>query len=104
MQINSITIHNSSVTFAETIGSIGNTRLGIDDTDLIKLVEIVKEKEVDIRGDIQANFTQMDIASPSIEKQEKFITIFKKFGFDFATKLTSSGFIEILKYFLISHH
>lgn len=103
MKIGNINIQNSTVTIAEKISNSSNkSSLGLDENELLKLVAILKEKEVDVLSFVTQNFSKEDLTNLTNDKKNNFIAGFKKFGFDFATKLTSSGIVELLKYFIVT--
>jgi hypothetical protein len=105
MKINNLNIHNSNVTIAEKITNSQNSSAwGIDKTELKQLIETIKQNETPIKDFVNANFDTEDTISLAPEKQSKFIVGLKKFGFEFATKLSSTGIVELLKYFLLPVH
>lgn len=101
MKIENLNIHSSNVVIAEKIiNSHSINSWGIDENELKQLFATIKEKEIPINDFIRSNFDREDIASLSPDKKDKFIGGLKKFGFEFATKLSSAGIVELLKYFL----
>ena len=105
MKINNLNIHNSNVTIAEKINNSQNSSSwGINETEFKQLSETIKQNEASLNEFVNANFDINDTVSLTPEKQNNFISALKKFGLEFATKLTSTGVVELLKYLIIPVH
>jgi hypothetical protein len=101
MKIKNLNIRNSTVTIADSINNIGNINWGISEYELSQLSGIISSREQEFKAFVQDGFDSKDAKNLSPEKKGKFIDGLKKFGIDFASKLSTSGIIELLKFYLL---
>jgi len=100
MKIDNLNIKNSNVHFMDH--SVNKEiNYGISNEEFHKLCSIISSNlqlTKEIKSEFQNIANEQDMNN---EKQKKFIEVLKKFGIDFAVKLTSLGVVEVLKHLLV---